>query len=96
MEEGEQDFKLTPKDKKYLMMALAAICIIVILVGTYKLVQVKACKDKEGIYMEDKSCYIPKSEEERQQIIEQGYVKTGFDITDTILTNMSLEKKFRR
>ena len=80
----DEDKDESKKDRQYLMYGLALICIMVIIIGTYQLIQVKVCTNKGGFHMEDKSCYIPKDEQERQEIIERGYVKTGWSVDDII------------
>ena len=66
-------------NRKEVRIILLWIAVIILIVSAFKLADIQNCKAKEGIYMEGGDCYIPKNEAERQQILEQGFIETGFD-----------------
>lgn len=60
-------------DKRILFFGLFMFALLILVYCGNTLYEVKQCKSIGGIYMEDGECYIPLSEEERQQIIRDGY-----------------------
>ena len=66
-------------NSKTIKLTILAIALIIIIVSGLKLADVYGCKEKDGLWMEDGKCYVPKDEAERKLILEQGFVKTGFD-----------------
>ena len=52
---------------------------ILLIFNLFSLINQNKCRNQGGFYLETKKCYIPSSEEEKQQIIKQGYVKTEYD-----------------
>ena len=79
----EQEIKIpTPRqiidflNKKEVLVLMLILAVIVLIVSGFKLAEVQKCKAKEGIYMEGGKCYVPKDENERQQILEKGYMDT--------------------
>jgi len=71
-------------NSKTVRMLLLCIAVIILIISALRLADISSCKDKGGFYMEDKSCYIPKSETERKEILENGFVKTGFDWNENL------------
>lgn len=69
------DFLRRPEVK----LVILVIMVIIIIYSSLKLAGVYGCKEDNGIWMEDGKCYVPKDEAERKLILEQGFVKTGFD-----------------
>ena len=67
-------------NSKTVRLTILAIAVIILIVSGLKLAEVYSCKEKDGIYMEGGECYIPKNEAERQLILKQGFLKTGFDL----------------
>jgi len=74
-------------NSKTIRFVILAVAIILLIVSGFKLIDIKKCNDKNGLYMEGGKCYIPEDEEERQKILEQGYRKTGWD-TRSNLSNI--------
>ena len=70
------DFLSRPEIKVMILV----IAVIILIYSGLKLADIYGCKENNGIYMEGGECYIPKSEEERQLILKQGFLKTGFDL----------------
>lgn len=80
--------------KKETITFILVIAVLVLLFSGYKLVKIYKCKQNDGIYMEGGSCYVPKSDAERQKILEQGFVmnKAWDDNLNNIFENISERK----
>jgi hypothetical protein len=80
MEQSEPEIenllRFYKKYKKAINLILIAICIIAIIYGVFHLSAIYQCVAIGGFYMEDKTCYIPINEQEREEIIKNGYRKT--------------------
>lgn len=61
------------KDKKIFLIGFLLFALLLLIIHGIKLYEAKKCQDSGGIYMEDKSCFMPESEEQRQDIIDKGY-----------------------
>jgi hypothetical protein len=74
--EIENLLRFYKKYKKVIYIILIILCAISLTYGIVKLSEMYECISDGGFYMEDKTCYIPINEQEREEIIKNGYRKT--------------------